>query len=204
MTIDFKKTFKGFYSAKTDQFTVVKLPSMNYLMVDGAGDPNTSPEYVEAIEALYSVSYALKFYSKNELAKDYVVPPLEGLWWADDMNTFITREKNAWQYTMMIMVPDWLTKAEVASAIDMVSSKKPGIHVERLRLAKLAEGLCVQTLHIGPYDDEGPVLAKLHSEWMPANGYEPTLKHHEIYLGDPRKTAPAKLKTILRQPIRKR
>lgn len=183
---------------------MVKLPSMAYLMVDGAGDPNTSPEYVEAIEALYSVSYALKFYCMNELAKDYVVPPLEGLWWAEDMNTFITREKNAWQYTMMIMVPDWLTKAEVASAIDKVRAKKPGIHVERLRLVKLAEGLCVQTLHIGPYDDEGPVLARLHSEWMPVNGYEPTLKHHEIYLGDPRKTAPAKLKTILRQPIRKR
>jgi len=154
--------------------------------------------------ALFSVSYTLKFHSKNELGKDYVVPPLEGLWWSDNFDDFRARRKNKWSWTMMIMVPDWLGKKEFTKAVSTVRSNKPDIKVEGLRLESLNEGLSVQIMHIGSYDDETPTLVKLHDQWLPTNGFKETLKHHEIYIGDPRKTPAAKLKTVLRQPVRKR
>jgi len=182
---------------------VVKLPKINYLMVDGKGDPNTSPAYVEAIELLYGASYTLKFKSKKELGQDYVVPPLEGLWWAKDMKTFTTREKSKWSWTMMIMVPTDITKAFVAKAIKEFGEKKPKSDISKIRFDSLSEGTCIQVLHIGSYADEGPILSELHNDFMPNNDFTFNGHHHEIYLGDPRKTAPSKLKTILRQPVKK-
>jgi hypothetical protein len=202
--VDFKKELKELYNPKAGVFSLVKVPKLQYLMVDGQGDPNKVVEYQEAVEALFSVSYTLKFHSKNELGKDYVVPPLEGLWWSDNFDDFRSRRKNKWSWTMMIMVPDWLGKKEFKEAVSTVRDKKPDIKVERLRLESLNEGLSVQIMHIGSYDDETPTLLKLHDEWLPANGFKETLKHHEIYIGDPRKTPAAKLKTVLRQPVRKR
>ena len=201
MKLDFKKELKDLYNPKPGKFTLVKVPKLQYLMVDGQGDPNKVIEYQEAVEALFSVSYTLKFHSKNELGKDYVVTPLEGLWWSDDFDDFRSRRKNNWSWTMMIMVPDWLGKNEFKEAVNTVSSKKPDIKVDRLRLETLTEGLSVQIMHIGSYDDETPTLLKLHDEWLPENGLKERLKHHEIYIGDPRKTTAAKLKTVLRQPV---
>jgi hypothetical protein len=201
--VDFKKELKELYNPKAGVFSLVKVPKLQYLMVDGQGDPNNVVQYQEAVQALFSVSYTLKFHSKNELGKDYVVPPLEGLWWSDNFDDFRARRKDKWSWTMMIMVPDWLGKKEFKKAVNTVRSKKPEIKVERLRLESLNEGLSVQIMHIGSYDDETPTLLKLHDEWLPANGLKETLKHHEIYIGDPRKTPAAKLKTVLRQPVRK-
>ena len=204
MKVDFKKELKELYNPKAGVFSLVKVPKLQYLMVDGQGDPNKVVEYQEAVQALFSVSYTLKFHSKNELGKDYVVPPLEGLWWSDNFDDFRSRRKNKWSWTMMIMVPEWLDRKEFKEAVSTVRSKKPDIKVERLRLESLNEGLSVQIMHIGSYDDETPTLVKLHDEWLPANGLKETLKHHEIYIGDPRKTPAAKLKTVLRQPVIKR
>jgi hypothetical protein len=201
--VDFKKELKKLYNPKAGVFSLIKVPKLQYLMVDGQGDPNKVVEYQEAVQALFSVSYTLKFHSKKELGKDYVVPPLEGLWWSDSFEDFRSRRKDRWSWTMMIMVPDWLGKKEFKEAVSTVRSKKPDIKVERLRLESLNEGLSVQIMHIGSYDDETPTLLKLHDQWLPANGLKETLKHHEIYIGDPRKTPAAKLKTVLRQPVRK-
>jgi len=201
--IDFKKELKHLYRPSAKEFVVVDVLPMKFLMVDGHGDPNTAQEYQDAVEALYAVSYKLKFVSKKELGKDYVVPPLEGLWWAEDMEAFTAaRDKSAWDWTMMIMQPEWITHEMVEEAVKQVE-KKGLPALSKLRLETYHEGLSVQILHIGSYDDEGPTIARLHNEFMPENGYEEAGKHHEIYLSDPRKVAPGKLKTVLRQPVRK-
>ena len=201
---DLKKTLPNYFKAQSGKFSVVNIPKSHYLMVDGKGDPNTAPEYVEAIELLYGVSYTLKFLSKKEAGVDYVVPPLEGLWWAKDVNTFENREKSKWSWTMMIMVPNEVSKVLVKVAIKNFQDKKPALDTSKLRFDSLSEGESVQVLHVGPYDAEGPILSRLHKEFMPENRFEFNGKHHEIYLGDPRKTEPSKLKTILRQPVRKK
>jgi len=200
--IDFKRTLAS-YSATPDQMSMLELPTMQYLMMDGAGDPNTASEYQQALQSLYPVAYKLKFLSKNELGRDYVVPPLEGLWWAHDMAAFtLRRDKGAWLWTMMLMVPQWLNSAEVERATDQVrASKQVPSRIDDVRLEALDEGLCVQTLHIGPFDDEGPVLERMHEEFIPQNGLRMTGKHHEIYLSDVRRVAPERLRTILRQPV---
>jgi hypothetical protein len=200
--IDFKKEWKHLYQPSKKEFQVVKVPPLKFLMIDGHGDPNTEPEYTAAVETLYAVAYKIKFFSKKD-EKDYVVPPLEGLWWAADMASFSTsRDKSQWDWTMMIMTPEWITD-EVYQAAVMESAKK-GLPAEgKIRFEVYDEGLCAQILHLGSYDDEGPILAQLHHDWMPENDYEFNGKHHEIYLSDPRRVAPEKLKTILRQPIRK-
>jgi hypothetical protein len=201
--IDFKKELKHLYRPSAKEFVVVDVPPMKFLMVDGHGDPNTAQEYQDAVEALYAVSYKLKFVSKKGLGKDYVVPPLEGLWWAEDMEAFTAaRDKSAWDWTMMIMQPEWITHEMVEEAVKQVE-KKDLPALSKLRLETHHEGLSAQILHIGSYDDEGPTIARLHNEFMPENGYEEAGKHHEIYLSDPRKVAPDKLKTVLRQPVRK-
>lgn len=177
---------------------------MQFLMVDGHGDPNVAQEYQEAVEALYAVAYKIKFASKKQLGRDYVVPPLEGLWWAEDMAAFTTaRDKSQWDWTMMIMTPEWINPDMYAEAVEAVRKGKDPTALDKVRLESYREGLCVQIMHIGSYDDEGPTLIKLHNEFLPDNGYVENGKHHEIYLGDPRKVAPEKLKTVLRQPIRK-
>jgi hypothetical protein len=201
--IDVTKQLKQLYRPSAGAFSVVSVPPLTYLMVDGHGDPNTAQQYADAVAALYAVAYRAKFLSKAELAKDYVVPPLEGLWWADDMASFTTaRDKRTWDWTMMIMLPDWVPEALYQQAVQEVRRKRDLPMLGQLRMQRYDEGLCAQVLHIGSYDDEGPVLARLHHEWLPQHGYAENGKHHEIYLSDARRVEPAKLKTVLRQPIR--
>lgn len=200
--VDFKKTMKAFWQPPAGRFVLVELPPLPFLMIDGAGDPNTSADYKRALEWLYSVSYGVKFMSKKELDRDYTVAPLEGLWWARDMSSFVTRDKDAWSWTMMIMQAEWITPQMIARATDKAAAKLGAVPAN-LRLETLEEGLCVQTMHVGSYDDEGPVLRRLHEEFLPENGLVETGRHHEIYLSDPRRTLPEKLKTVLRQPVRR-
>lgn len=202
--IDFKKEWSHLYNPPSRDFLLVEVPEMQFLMLDGHGDPNTEPAYQEAVEALYGVAYKLKFMSKKQFEKDYVVPPLEGLWWADDMETFISRDKSAWDWTMMIMQPEWITPEMFAQAVAEVQKSKALPALSKMRLERYAEGLSVQILHIGSYDAEAPTLERLHREFIPQNGYVEAGKHHEIYLSDPRKVAPEKLKTVLRQPVVRR
>jgi hypothetical protein len=202
-TIDFKKTIDA-YRARQDTFRVVEVPVLRYLMIDGHGDPNTAPAYAEAIRALYPVAYKLKFASKRGLGRDYVVMPLEGLWWAENMESFTTaRDKSQWDWTLMMMVPDWIDQAMFTAAVQQVRTGDPVVRVDDIRLASLSEGLCVQILHVGSFDDEADVLARMH-EFIRVNGLRLTGRHHEIYLSDARRVAPDKLRTILRQPVRLR
>lgn len=201
--IDFKKTLPDLYQAPRDCFVAVDVPAMQFVMVDGAGDPNTAPAYKQAIEWLYSVSYALKFAAKAATKKDYAVPPLEGLWWADDLADFVARRKDRWCWTMMIMAPDFIDRPLFEAAVEK-SKKKLGSPPASLRLERFDEGRSLQILHIGSYDDEAPTLAKLHDEVMPSQSLTFAGRHHEIYLSDARRTEPAKLKTILRQPVKPR
>ncbi|MGH3691888.1 MAG: GyrI-like domain-containing protein [Microbacterium sp.] len=204
--IDPKKTLDA-YRAKRGEFRIIDVPPMQYLMVDGAGDPNTSPAYRDAVSALFPVAYALKFASRNELGIDTVVMPLEGLWHAPDMESFTSRrDKSAWLWTMMIMVGDHITEPLFAAAVEAVAQKaakkkEPIPALESVRLETLDEGTCVQTLHVGPFDDEGPVLDDLHHRFIPENGLQMRGLHHEIYLSDLRRTDQTKLRTILRQPV---
>ena len=204
MKTDFKKTLDS-YRARFGEFRVVQVPQLQYLMVDGHGDPNTAQEYAEAIAALYPVAYQLKFASRQHLDRDYVVPPLEALWWAPIMDAFTSaRDKSRWDWTAMIMVPDWITSQMFDDALDQAAAKEPLAGLDKLRLQTLHEGSCVQTLHVGPYDDEDVVLAELHDDFIPSAGLRMTGKHHEIYLSDPRRVEPSKLRTILRQPVEKK
>lgn len=199
--IDFKKELKHLYRPPR-AFTIVEVPEMGFLMIDGQGDPNTAQEYQDALEALYAVAYKIKFISKKTLEKDYTVPPLEGLWWAEDMDAFVSGEKSSWEWTMMIMTPDWITGEIFDQAVVQARKAKDPSALGKVRFERYQEGLSVQILHIGSYADEAPVLAKLHHEFIPENGYSFNGKHHEIYLSDPRRTAPEKLKTVLRQPVK--
>jgi hypothetical protein len=199
--IDFKKVLKTFYDAPRGRFAKIDLPKLRYVMVDGLGNPNSVPSYKTAIEWLFSVSYAMKFAAKRELNKDYVVMPLEGLWWADDPSDFVARRKDTWQWTMMIMAPDLVGKDMYEAAVAKAHNKL-GAQPKTLRLETLTEGTSLQTLYIGSYDDEGPILAQLHDDLMPSERLTFNGKHHEIYLSDPRKSPSEKLKTILRQPVR--
>lgn len=202
--IDLKKELKHLYNPSTKEISIVDVPKMNFLMVDGKGDPNTSQEYKEAIEALYTVSYSLKFMiKKGETAIDYVVMPLEGLWWTDDMAQFSTENKGIWKWTAMIMQPEYVTKDLVTKAFEQVEKKKNPPALSKMRFESFHEGLSAQIMHIGPYSAEGPTIKKLHS-FIKEKGYEfdgLVQKHHEIYLSDPRRTAPEKMKTIIRQPM---
>lgn len=201
MKVDFKKSLDS-YHARHLEFRVLDVPSLQYLMVDGHGDPNTAAEYADAIGALYSIAYKIKFASKQELGRDYVVPPLEALWWAPDMDAFTAvRDKSQWDWTVMIMLPDWITSDMFDAAVAKAASKNLPNSLDGVRFGRLDEGPCVQTLHIGSYDDEADVLAELHHDFIPSAGLRMTGKHHEIYLSDARKVEAAKLRTILRQPV---
>lgn len=200
--LDLKKQHKALYNPPKGEFEIVDVPPLHYVQIDGAGDPNSAEAYMTGVAWLFSVSYAMKFAAKAELGRDYVVGPLEALWWADDMSTFLTRQKSDWQWTIMILQPDFVTTRQFEKAVEK-TGKKLGAAPASLRLETYHEGLSVQTLHIGSYDDEAPTLARLHQEFVPGNGLKETGHHHEIYLSDPRKVAPDKLKTILRQPVRR-
>lgn len=199
--VDLKKSLDA-YQAKRGQFRILEVPEQQFLMIDGHGDPNTSPEYTSALETLYPLAYTLKFLSKRTLDRDYVVMPLEGLWWADDMTMFTSaRDKSQWDWTMMILQPDWLGPDEFAAARDQLVRKGAPERLDEVRWGTLREGRCVQTLHVGSYDDETPVLEELHDTFIPEHGLRMAGIHHEIYLSDARKVAPEKLRTILRQPV---
>ncbi|MBK8930821.1 MAG: GyrI-like domain-containing protein [Chloroflexi bacterium] len=200
--IDFKRDLKHLYQPPAGQFTLIEVPAMQFLMLDGHGDPNSAPAYQEAVEALYAVAYKLKFASKQQLGRDYTVMPLEGLWWAEDMASFTARrDKSQWDWTMMIMQPEWVTGKMFAQATAVVAQQKALPALAKLRLEPYHEGQSVQIMHIGSYEDEAPTLHKLHHEFMPANQLAFNGRHHEIYLSDPRRVAPEKLKTVLRQPV---
>jgi hypothetical protein len=200
--LDLKKQWKPLYEGKAGAIVAVDVPSLNYLMVDGEGDPNTAPAYQEAVEALYSLAYTLKFtLKKSPRAIDYGVMPLEGLWWADDLRVFHEVDKSAWKWTAMIAQPAFFTRTDIDAAIKEVRKKKNPAALDRVRFEALDEGAAMQVLHVGPYSAEGPVIARMH-EAIQTAGKKLHGKHHEIYLSDPRRTAPEKLKTILRQPMR--
>ena len=198
--VDLRRTLDA-YQARRGQIRVVDVPELAYLMVDGQGDPNTSPAFAEALAALYPVAYKVKFASKLDLGRDYVVPPLEGLWWADDLAVFTSaRDKARWSWTLLLMVPGWVGRDVVEEAFRQVGTKHPPARLADVRLETLTEGRCLQTLHVGSFDDEGDVLARLHDVTAyGASGLRGT--HHEIYLSDVRRTAPEKRRTILRQPV---
>jgi hypothetical protein len=199
--IDFKKELKHLYQPSAKEVSVVDVPDMNFLMVNGQGDPATSPEYQEALETLYTMAYQLKFTIKARHPElDYVLPPPEGLWWAKDMAAFSMNDRDAWQWTAMIMQPDHVTQALFDEAVDKVKQKKDLPGLGKLRFERYHEGRAVQIMHLGPYAAEAPTIQKLHA-FARENGYELRGKHHEIYLNDPRRTAPEKIKTVIRQPV---
>lgn len=198
--IDVKKDLKQLYQPSAKQVVEVDVPSFKFLMIDGVGDPNTSSAYAEAVEALFSVSYAAKFQlKKGAQAIDYAVMPLEGLWWADDMAVFAAGDKSQWQWTMMIMQPSFVENAVVEAAIAEVGRKKRLPGVARLRLDEFAEGRCAQILHVGPFSEEGPTIRRVHDFIESRSAL--TGKHHEIYLSDIRRADPSKWKTIVRHPM---
>lgn len=199
--IDYKKRLGALYSAPARAPVIVEVPEMNFIIVDGAGDPNTSEEFQQAVEALFSVSYNLKFLiKKGPAAIDYGVLPLEGVWWAEDMSVFTGGDKSSWKWTLMIMQPEYVTEELYEQALRQVRQKKGLPAVDRLRLARFREGRSAQVLHIGPFSEEGPTIERLH-RFIEENGYRRRGRHREIYLSDLRRAAPEKLKTIIRQPI---
>jgi hypothetical protein len=195
MPYDVKKDLKQLYAPKNRDWALLDVPEQQFLAIDGRGNPNTAPSYARAVEALYAFAYTIRMAA----TESFVVGPLEGLWWADDMAAFTVRAKDSWQWTMLVSLPAWIGEDAVESAREAVRRKKK-IDAP-VRLEKLREGRCAQVLHVGSYDDEGPVLARLHDEFLAAQGVKPTGLHHEVYLGDPRRVEPAKLRTVLRQPV---
>ena len=202
-TLDQRKKYKNIYQPKPGKAEFLDVPLMMFLMIDGVGDPNISTDYANAVSALYSVAYTLKFKLKKARAIDYNLLSLEGLWWVDDMNLFSVENKDKWKWTMMISQPDFITAEDVTGAIAECEKKKPNSAYHSIRFEKFEEGMCAQVMHIGPYSAEKPTIEMLHQS-IADNGFILRGLHHEIYLGDPRKTAPEKLKTIIRQPVGKR
>lgn len=199
--VDYRKQLKLLYSARSATPAVVDVPALGFLMIDGIGDPNTAPAFEDAVAALYSASYALKFALKRSARPtDYAVMPLEGLWWSGDMTDFSAGHRDAWRWTLMIMQPPQITPSQVASTIAELRHKKPLRALDLLRFESFEEGLSAQVMHLGPFALERATIETLHA-FIAAQGGTPTGKHHEIYLSDMRRTAPAKLKTILRQPF---
>lgn len=199
--LDLKKELKHLYAPSSREPVEVNVPEMNFLMLDGEGDPNGSREFAEAVDALFPVSYAIKFMvKKGPLPTDYGVMPLEGLWWADEGSRFQVEDKSSWKWTLMVMQPEFVTKEMVENAILAVAKKKSPPVVTRIRFETFPEGRCAQILHIGPFSEEGPTVDRLH-RFIEAIG-TPAGKHHEIYLSDTRRSDPSKWRTIIRQPFK--
>ena len=198
--VDLKRTLDPF-RARVGELRLLDVPDLSYLALDGHSDP-AGEAFAEALAALYPVAYALKLASKGR-GRDYVVPPLEGLWWAEDMEAFTSRrDKSRWSWTLLLMVPDWLGASDVDQAVARVAQRARPSRLDDLEHRTLSEGRCVQTLHVGSFDDEADVLAQLHHEFVPRHGLRLTGRHHEVYLSDVRRTPPARRRTILRQPVR--
>jgi hypothetical protein len=200
-TIDLKKTLKPYYTASAATPSIIDVPPMNGLMVDGTGDPN-GPAFQEAVGSLYSVAYTLKFSFKKDKAVDYPVMALEGLWCADDVADFLRDKRENWKWTLFIALPDIVTKKDVGEAIAAVKNKAKFPRFPEVRFEKFAEGRAAQVMHVGPYAAEGPTIERLHL-FVEEQGYQLRGRHHEIYLGDPRRSAPEKLRTIIRHPVEK-
>ncbi|HMK53731.1 MAG TPA: GyrI-like domain-containing protein [Methanobacteriaceae archaeon] len=197
--IDLKKENKDFYYPSTKKVSMVELPAMKFLMIDGQGDPNTSKEYQNAMETIFPVSYKTKFVSKKEKSQDYVVMPLEGLWWVDNMKDFHLDDRSSWKWTVMIRQPDFITKTIINTSIEELEKKKDLPALSNLRFENFKEGWAAQIMHIGPYGEaEAPAVMKIH-DFIENKGYELKGKHHEIYISDMRRTKPEKLKTVIRQ-----
>ena len=203
--LDLVKQLKSLYSPSAKHPAIVEVPDLAFLMIDGRGDPNTSEAYEAALQALYGVAYTLKFtLKKTDPERDFKVAPLEGLWWTDEgapTMDDLQRDRDAWNWTMMIAVPDAMTADEVTAATGAAARKRELAAAPLIRLERLEEGLAAQIMHIGPYAEEAPTIERLH-EFVAAQGYELRGRHHEIYLGDPRRTAPERLKTVVRHPVR--
>ena len=198
--LDLRKEHKNLYSLKKSPY-MVTVPAFNYIRIDGQGDPNSSEAFSQAVEALFTVSYNLKFYVKKKLGTvDFRVMPLEGLWWADDMTKFSTDKKEQWKWTLMILQPDMITPELFEKAVAEVKAKKAPQSIDRLRFETFEEGPCAQVLHLGPFSEEKPTIDKLH-QFIEDNQKQRSGLHHEIYLSDFRRTAPENLKTIIRQPV---
>jgi hypothetical protein len=200
--IDLKKEWKHLYNPSKKEPAIVEVPSMNFLMLDGRGDPNTSQAFQDTMSTLYPLSYGLKFAVKKTQEIDYTVMPPEGLWWTEDMAEFNLDDKDNWQWTLMIMQPVYVTPELVDEIRAQVAEKKNPPLIDTVRFEPYYEGASVQIMHIGPYDQEAPNIARMHT-FAQEHGYQLTGKHHEIYLSDIKRTAPERLKTILRQPIHK-
>jgi hypothetical protein len=199
--IDLKKELKHLYQPSAKEVVQVDVPTMNNLMVDGEGDPNTSQAFSDAVEALFAVSYAVKIMiKKGPLALDYGVMPLEGLWWADDMSNFSIEDKSNWKWTLMIMQPDFVKKEMIDIAISNVRKKKNPTEISKVCFEALSEEKCAQILHVGLFSEEGSTIEKVH-QFIERRGSKRIDNHHEIYLSDIRKADPVKWKTIIRQPM---
>ena len=202
--IDLRKQLKQLYQPSAKEVSVVDVPPMNFLMIDGTGNPNTSQAYQAAIEALYGLSYTLKvglkFGKYGGKKYDYGVMALEGLWWAGDMAAFSQARKDDWHWTAMIMQPDFITPAMVDAAREELQHKKDPAALPRVRFESYCEGLSAQILYTGPFADEGPTIQRIH-QFIADSGHQLRGKHHEIYLSDPSRTKPDKLKTVIRQPM---
>jgi hypothetical protein len=199
--IDFKKSLKPLYAPTSRDFEIVEVPPMQFVMIDGQGDPNSSASYAASVGWLYAISYAIKFASKAA-GLDYTVPPLEALWWSDDMADFSAGRRDRWRWTVMLMAPDAVSPAMFEAAREKATHKL-GEGPESLRFERYAEGLSVQFLHVGSYADEAPMIRRMHEAFIPANGLVETGHHHEIYLSDPRRVVAEKLKTVVRQPVKR-
>ncbi len=200
--IDMKKTLKHLYQPFVNEVSIVGIPEMNYLMIDGYGNPNISPSYSQSVSALYQLSYGIRALIKKRDDKKFTVMPLEGLWWAEDMTTFSADRKEDWQWTMMILQPDFVSVADFQEVQADLLKKKDSSHmIGQVRFESYHEGRAAQLMHIGPYAAEAPNIQWIHQH-IEDSGYQLSGKHHEIYLSDPNKVAPEKLKTILRQPFR--
>lgn len=198
---DLKRELRHLYHASATRIAEVEVPAFSFLMIDGEGDPNTTPAYAHAVEALFSVSYTAKFaLKKSSLAIDYAVMPLEGLWWADDWSVFQSNDRARWKWTMMILQPDFLPVEFIHASIEKLGKTKDLPSLPKLRLERFEEGPSAQILHVGPFTDEGPTIAKLHEHIDARSGRAG--KHHEIYLSDVRRAAPERWRTLLRQPMR--
>jgi hypothetical protein len=198
--IDLKNELKQLYHPSAKEVGIVNVPAMNYLMVDGEGDPNTAKSFAEAVAALFAVAYAVKFkVKKGTPAIDYGVMPLEGLWWSDDMAAFTVADKSRWKWTAMIMQPSFVTQDLIEQVMKEVKDKTNPAALPKLRRESFSEGRCAQIMHLGPFSEEGPTVQKVHG-FIEAIGRR-VGKHHEIYLSDIRRAAPAKWKTVIRQPF---
>ena len=201
--LDFKASFGPLYFPPTGRVVELKVPRMRFAMVDGLGNPNGSVEYRESLQALFGVSYTLKFALKRAAVLDYRVGPLEGLWWTGPGDRFVPKSKRGWHWTSLILQPAAVTPRRFRDAVSQLRERHDSPAVPKLRLEDWTEGLAAQTMHVGPYSLEEPTISRVHA-FIEAQGGRPAGKHHEIYLGDPRRSAPEKLRTVIRQPFSRR